>query len=135
MAVTLPPPDEPEDYAGGGKALQHGLISGLWVSAWIAEAMYYIAALVSDGLIPVALFVFGQIALVAAILGTLIYVWTMPSWNRDVMGWMWAGCLLGGLWLGMYYAPLAPIVWTLALVATLRWFPAWGRGGNGRQPT
>jgi hypothetical protein len=127
--VTLELPDDPEDYAGGDRPLQHGLISGLWVSAWAAEATYYLAALLSDGFIPVVLFIFGQIALVSAILGTLIYVWTMPGWNRDVMGWMWAGCLLGGLWLGMYYAPLAPIVWSLALLATLRWFPARGRRG------
>jgi hypothetical protein len=133
--VAPEPTDPPEDYAGGGKALQHGLISGLWVSAWTAEAMYYIAALLSDGVIPVVFFVFGQIALVSAIVGTLIYMWTMPSWNRDVMGWMWVGCLLAGLWLGMYYAPLAPIVWALALVATLRWLPAWMGAGKERQRT
>lgn len=110
------------------KELQHGLISGLWMSAYFAEAMYYVAALLSDGIVPVVLFVFGQIALIAAILGTVVYAWTMPRWNRSVMGWMWAGCVLGGLWLGMYYAPLAPVVWSLALITTLRWYPSWRRG-------
>jgi hypothetical protein len=112
------------------KDLQTGLISGLWVSAYFAEAMYYLAAILTDGFIPVVLFVFGQIALVAAILGTIVYAWTMPRWSRAVMGWMWAGCILAGLWLGMYYAPLAPVVWSLALITTLRWYPAWRRTSN-----
>lgn len=133
--MTIEPDDDPTDDAGGERGLQHGLISALWVSAYFAEAMYYVAARLSDGLLPVALFIFGQIALVSAILGTIVYVWTMPRWNRDVMGWMWFGCLLAGLWLGMYWAPLAPAVWTLALVTTLRWLPAWRPGGNGRQRT
>ena len=123
--MTLEPDEAPEDDAHGGKELQHGLIAALWVSAWSAEALYYVAALLSDGMLPVVLFIFGQIALAAAILGTIIYVWTMPRWNREIMGWMWVGCLLAGLWLGVYWPPLAPIVWALALVTTLKWIPAW----------
>ena len=123
--MTIESEEGPEGDARGRRELGQGLISGLWISAWFAEAMYYGAALAFDGLIPVVLFVFGQVALASAILGTIIYVWTMPEWNRDVMGWMWAGCLLAGLWLGMYYAALAPIVWMLALVTTLKWVPAW----------
>ena len=64
-----------------------------------------------------------QLLATAAILGTVIYAWTMPHWNRAVMGWMWAGCILAGLWLGMYYAPLALVVWSLALITTIRWLP------------
>jgi hypothetical protein len=123
--VTIESDEVLEIDTRGRRELGQGLISGLWISAWFAEALYYVAALVLDGLIPVILFIFGQIALASAILGTVVYVWTMPRWNRDVMGWMWAGCLIGGLWLGMYYVPLAPLVWGLALVTTLKWLPAW----------
>ena len=123
--MSLQPDDAAMDATQGQKALQHGLIAALWVSAYAAEATYWVVASLFEGPLPVVLFVFAQIALVAAILGTIVYVWTMPRWNRDVMGWMWAGCLLGGLWLGMYYAPLAPVVWVLALVTTIRWLPAW----------
>jgi hypothetical protein len=123
--MTMELEDTPEEEARGRAKLQHGVISALWVSAYAAEATYWVAASLLEGVVPVVLFVFAQIALVSAILGTIVYVWTMPRWNRDVMGWMWAGCLLAGLWLGMYYAPLAPLVWTLALVTTLKWVPAW----------
>ena len=129
--VTIEPDDAPTDQPGAGKELQHGLISALWISAWFAEATYYVAALVFEGLLLGVLFIFGQIALVAAIIGTMIYVWTMPRWDSGVMGWMWVGCLLAGFWLGMYYAPLAPIVWALAALTTLRWVPAWWRSGEG----